>query len=159
MPLKWIGRRAYAGWLAFSNPDLQPIRFAAGSIADAVPCRELLVSPEQAMFIDGMLIPARLLVNGRTIAQAEAMDEVQYFYLELDRHAVIFAEDAASESFIDDDSRGMFNNMYEFHALYPDAPVPAWPDYCAPRVEDGYELEAVRRRLRARADTGLLRAA
>jgi hypothetical protein len=103
------------------------------------------------MFLDGALIPARHLVNGVSILPAEAMEEVEYFHLELERHDVIFAEGAASESFVDDDSRGMFNNVYEYFRLYPDAPRCVEPEYCAPRVEDGYELEAVRRRLNGRA--------
>jgi len=79
------------------------------------------------------------------------MEEVEYFHLELERHDVIFAEGAAAESFLDDDSRGMFNNVYEYYRLYPDAHRYVEPEYCAPRVEDGYELEAVRRRLIGRA--------
>ncbi|MDB5395281.1 MAG: Hemagglutinin-related protein [Rhodospirillales bacterium] len=150
MSLKWIGRRSYAGWLAVGNPDVQPVRFKPGSLGDKVPSHDLLVSPEHAMFIDGVLIPARHLVNGVSILPADEMEAVEYFHLELDRHAVIFAEDAASESFVDDGSRGMFNNVYEFHALYPNTPRDAEPEYCAPRVEDGYILEAVRRRLMAR---------
>jgi hypothetical protein len=71
--------------------------------------------------------------------------------LELDRHALIFAEGAASESFVDDAGRGMFHNVYEYHRLYPDAPRPVEAEYCAPRVEDGYELETARRRLIGRA--------
>ena len=34
---------------------------------------------------------------------------------------MIIAEGAPSESFIDDDSRGMFHNAHEYRALYPDA--------------------------------------
>jgi len=150
-PIRWIGRRRFDGWLAAGNIDIQPICFRAGSIGDQVPARDLLVSPEHAMFLDGALIPARRLVNGVSIFPAAEMEEVEYFHLELARHDVIFAEGAASETFLDDGGRGMFQNVYEYHRLYPEAPRYVEPEYCAPRVEDGYELEAVRRRLNGRA--------
>ena len=66
-----------------------------------------------------MLIEAKDLVNGRSIVQADDVDKVEYFHIELDTHDVIVAEGALSETFIDDDSRGMFHNADEFHALYP----------------------------------------
>jgi glycosyltransferase involved in cell wall biosynthesis len=103
------------------------------------------------MYIDGALVPAGLLVNGRSILKAEHIDEVHYFHLELDAHDVIIAEGALSETFVDDDSRGMFHNAHEFRALYPDAPTNVPVLYCAPRVEDGTELEDFRRRLLGRA--------
>ena len=62
---------------------------------------------------------------------------------------MIWAESAASETFVDDDSRGMFLNAGEYRALYPDA-VRQPARYCAPRVEGGEELEAVRRKIAAR---------
>jgi hypothetical protein len=151
MPLMWIGRRSYLDWAAVGNQDVQPILFRAGALADNVPSRDLMVSPEHAMFLDGVLIPACHLVNGVSILRMKALDEIHYFHLELERHAVIFAEDAASETFVDDDSRGMFHNVYEFHALYPDAARGRPADYCAPRVEDGFILDGVRRGLAARA--------
>ena len=44
----------------------------------------------------------------------------------------------------------MFDNTWEYTTLYPEAPEePA--RFCAPRVEEGKELEAVRQRLKARA--------
>ncbi len=102
------------------------------------------------MWLDGMLIPARALVNGETIIQ-ETDVEVNYVHLELDSHDVIFAEGALSESFVDDDSRAHFDNAPEYPRLYPDAvAVPAC--FCAPRVEDGALLEAVRLRLRPRTN-------
>jgi len=147
--VRWIGQRSYSGRFAAGNREVLPVRFTAGALGDDVPKRDLWVSPLHAMFIDGVLIPALALVNGSSIIQAEAIDLVEYFHLELAVHDVILAEGAASETFVDDDSRGMFLNAAEYHALYPDAQrEPA--RYCAPRVEDGEELEAVRRKIAAR---------
>lgn len=59
----------------------------------------------------------------------------------LDRHDVLLAEGAPSESFVDDDSRGVFHNAAEWEALYPGrARKPAID--CAPRCETGYAIEA-----------------
>jgi hypothetical protein len=75
---------------------------------------------------------------------------VEYFHVELDSHDVILAEGAPSETFVDDDSRLMFHNAHEFAALYPgEARRPA--RYCAPRLDSGDEVEAVRRKIGERA--------
>jgi hypothetical protein len=149
-PIKWVGHRSYGGRFIIGNKDILPICIKAGALDDNVPRRDLWISPHHAMFVDGVLIEARDLVNGASIVQSDRIDTVAYFHIELDSHDVIVAEGALSETFMDDDSRGMFQNAHEFHALYPDAS--ALPtQYCAPRVEDGYELEAVRRRLALRA--------
>ena len=143
--IRWIGTRSYVGRFLTINPNVQPIRFRAGSLGDGLPRRDLLVSPEHAMFIGGLLIPARCLMNGSTITQERGLERVDYFHVELDSHDVILAEGAPSESFIDDDSRGMFHNATKFAALYPN--TPRSDGFCAPRVEQGPELEAIRRRL------------
>jgi hypothetical protein len=67
--------------------------------------------------------------------------------LEFEVHAVIFAEGAPSESYVDDDNREMFDNWLEFHELCPQA-VRKPASYCAPRVEEGWELERIRQQLR-----------
>jgi hypothetical protein len=153
LPLKWIGRRAYSEWLAVGNAKVQPILFKAGALADGVPVRDLYVSPEHAMFLDGMLVPARRLENGASIVKMSGMEAVAYFHLEFDRQAVILAEGAPAESFVDDDSRMLFHNGDEYCRLYPDEP-PRRPEFCAPRVENGAALEMLRLRLQARARTG-----
>ncbi|MGO8737631.1 Hint domain-containing protein [Rhodoblastus sp.] len=149
-PLKWIGTRAYSARFAGNNPDLLPIRFTAGSLADGLPARDLLVSPEHAMFLDGVLISAKHLVNGATVVREKPEDDIHYFHIELESHDVLIAEGAFSESFVDDNSRGMFQNAHEFKKLYPDE-RPNEVVYCAPRVEDGFTLERVRRRIAERA--------
>ncbi len=144
-PVRWIGRRSYAGRFLAGRTHLLPILFRAGSLGDGLPRRDLLVSPAHAMFLDGVLVPAASLVNGTSIVQDHACDRVDYVHVELAHHDAILAEGAASETFLDDDSRAMFHNYREFAALYPDAPAPA--NFFAPRVEDGYVLEAIRQRL------------
>jgi autotransporter-associated beta strand protein len=154
LPLKWVGRRSYSDWLAVGNEDIQPILFKAGSIADGIPARDLYVSPEHAMLLDGMLVPAHCLVNGVSIVKMSGLDEVDYFHLEFDRHVVIFAEDAMAESFVDDESRMLFHNADEYRRLYPGERRHVYAEYCAPRVEDGIELDALRRSLAMRAPPG-----
>ena len=75
------------------------------------------------------------------------MQRVDYVHVELGSHDVILAEGALSETFLDDGSRGLFHTAEG--VAVPDAgPGPAG-GFCAPRVTDGFGLEAVRQRLEA----------
>ena len=50
-------------------------------------------------------------------------------HIELSHHDVIWAEGAASETYLEDDNRGQFHNVGEFGLLYPaadQAPVFSW---------------------------------
>lgn len=142
-PIRWVGRRSYAGRFLAANPNVRPVRFRAGSLGGGLPRRDLLVSPEHAMFLDGVLVPAKLLVNGSTIARDTDLARIDYVHIELDTHDVVLAEGAPSETFIDCDSRGLFHNAHTFNSPAPDG------SFCAPRVEDGPVLARIRERLGA----------
>jgi hypothetical protein len=149
-PVKWIGKRSYSGRFVMGRRDILPVCFKAGSLDENVPRRDLWISPHHAMYLDGVLIEAKDLVNGISIVQAEHVEKVEYFHIELDSHDVLLAEGAWSESFIDDDSRAMFHNAHEYRKLYAEEPIePA--RYCAPRLEDGFEIETVRHKIARRA--------
>ena len=151
-PIRWIGRRAYDGRFIAGNRVVLPIRIAAGALADWVPAQDLWVSPEHALYIDGVLVPARQLVNGATIVPVEEIKRVEYFHIELAAHEIIFAESAPTESFVDCDNRGMFQNAGEVAALYPGDRRPTW-EFCAPRLEEASaELPAIRAALWDRAE-------
>jgi hypothetical protein len=152
-PIKWIGRRDYSGRFLLGRKDILPVCIKAGALDEGLPRRDLFISPHHAMYLEGVLIEARDLVNGVTIVQADKVDTVSYIHIELDSHDVIIAEGARSESFVDDDSRGQFHNAHEFTALYPDeARTPA--RYCAPRLAGGYRVAAARRHIARRAGLG-----
>ncbi len=148
--IRWVGARRYAGRFIARNPGVRPICIRAGALSEGLPRRDLCVSPKHAMLLDGVLVPACLLVNGISVVQLSDIAEIDYRHLELDTHDVILAEGAASESFVDDGSRGAFHNAYEFAALYPDLARVA-QDFCAERVEDGERLERIREAVWLRA--------
>jgi Hint domain len=88
------------------------------------------------------------------IVQCRAVAQVECFHIELDSHDVILAEGAAAETFVDCDSRQMFQNVAEFARLYPGEEPRRWA-FRAPRVEDGEVLAALWARLAARAGLDL----
>ena len=83
--VRWIGRRRYTAAEVAAQSAARPIRIRAGALGDGVPHRDLRVSPEHALLIDGVLVPARHLVNGVSIAPCEENADVAYFHIERSR--------------------------------------------------------------------------
>jgi hypothetical protein len=146
-PVKWLGRRSYSRALVARQRQLRPVRIAAGALGGGLPRRPLYLSPLHGLLLaapDGrrVLAPAAALVNGRGITRAW-IAAVSYVHIELDTPDAVLAEGAAAETFVDCDSRGLFENADEFARLYPGHGAVAWA-YCAPRIEEGAVLEAIR---------------
>jgi hypothetical protein len=148
-PIGWIGFRHYNGRFIRNNHNVLPVRIRAGALGKNIPSRDLLVSPGHAIYLAGALIPAARLVNGATIIQLTSVSEIAYYHLELPLHDVIFAEDCPAESYLEDNCRQQFHNAAEYFRLYPDPPAPAKP--CLKRLEHGFRLQKLQRRINRRA--------
>jgi Ca2+-binding RTX toxin-like protein len=153
-PVLWVGRRRI---VLAGNPAadlLAPIRIRAGALGDHAPHRDLLVSPDHCLLLDGALVPARLLVNGTSIVAESDTAEVTYFHVELASHDVLLANGAAAESWLDAGNRAWFENApvaLLSVAAAPDAHATQAATPCAEVVQGGPRLAAIRDAIALRA--------
>jgi len=160
-PVRFVGRQTYATLFADRLRTL-PIRIAAGALGDGLPLRDLCVSPDHALLVDGVLVQAGALVNGTTIARMKGLPErFTYYHVELDDHALILAEGVPAETFVDNVTRRRFDNFADFEARYGDG-LPRIAEMARPRVKSARQLPvSVRQRLNgptAPAEVGRLAA-
>ncbi len=106
----WIGSRRMTGARLFAMPQLRPIRIRAGALGIDRPDMELVVSPEHRMLVQGaaakdlfntpeVLVSARDLVNGSSVAVDSQLREVTYIHLLLPRHQILWANGVETESY------------------------------------------------------------
>ena len=154
--VRWIGRRRI-DLTRHARPDLvAPIRIRRDAVAGNVPHRDLLLSPDHAIFIDGRLIRARQLINGATILQEKERGSVEYFHVELDEHALLLAEGLPAESYLDTGNRGFFSNSGDARWPFPESGDVAQcaaraAASCAPLICDEADVRPIWQRLAERA--------
>lgn len=112
-PLRWVGVRSID--FRVEPERMAPVRIGRGAFGlrsdgTPLPSRDMIVSPMHHMVIDGpavldhcgqqqALAPAMALVGLPGIWALKGIRTITYFALLLDRHQVIYAEGAATESF------------------------------------------------------------
>jgi V8-like Glu-specific endopeptidase len=149
----WLGHRHVVCRRHPRPHDVWPVRVRAHAFGHGRPQRDLLLSPDHAVFTGGMLIPVRYLLNGATIVQ-QPRDTATYWHVELPRHDVLFAEGLAAESYLDTGNRSAFQNGGGATALHPDFARRIWREAgCARLVTDGSHVARASRRLLTRART------
>lgn len=150
-PVKWIGRRGYAQAFIRLNPKVAPILVRRGALGDGAPASDLLVSPEHAIYVDDVLVPAKLLVNDDTIRPVMDQESVEYFHVELETPDVLWTNGARTESYANHGNRRMFANWTEYVERYgseDEAPRGADGEYVRRHrvVQEGATLLAIRAR-------------
>jgi hypothetical protein len=156
-PLRWVGFMDVAvPRNAAMAAKTAPILIKAGALAPGMPARDLRVSPDHAMEMDGHLIPAKHLVNGSSIIQEVWCRRVRYFHLELEAHGLLLSEGTWSESYLDDANRHAFNNA-ALTGLFLDFEAgrsKGQYDHqaCLPVLRQGLKLDEIHGRIALRAE-------
>ncbi len=141
----WIGRRTVDVGRCAHPALAAPVVFVRDSIGPGAPSRDLVVSPDHAVFVDGMLIAAHRLVNGRSIRQDRTPRCITYWHVELAAHAVLVADGLPAESYLASGNRHRFTRARGMPA------VSGAQQPCVPYVTDSRRLEPVWRRYADRA--------
>jgi len=109
-PLRLALSRKISATALRTNPKLAPVRIMAGALGNSLPQRDLLVSRQHRMLVSSkicermfgqtdVLLAAHQLTELPGIFTEPGYGEVEYFHLVFDRHEVIYAEGAPTESF------------------------------------------------------------
>ena len=166
-PVIWLGHHTINCHRQVKADKAYPVCIEKDALDDNVPSRNLYVSPDHSIYIDGVMIPAFAIVNGLTIQQPRTEQFVTYYHVELPSHQAIYAEGVAAESYLDtsSDNRKFFkassesSNVHAIAAQYPPCPegVEAWRHIWdtqgyAKLVMSGPVLESVKMRLQRRAE-------
>jgi hypothetical protein len=146
-PIRWIGHRRITHHGPTLPPSLAPVRILADAFGPGMPRRTLSLSPDHGIYFEGVLIPAKHLINGATITNANPPQSVHYFHLELDRHDIVLAEGLACETYLDTGNRSAFENGAPRFGRRK-----SWDhDAAAPLCTQGKTLQKLRASLLARA--------
>jgi Hint domain len=107
--IAWVGSR-HLDWAALcANPHLKPVVIPQGSLGHGLPERDTLVSPNHRLLVTNdrtalffeeteVLVAAKHLVSGRHIHAVDSAGTT-YIHFMFDRHEVVLANGAWTESF------------------------------------------------------------
>ncbi|MEM6578562.1 MAG: Hint domain-containing protein [Pseudomonadota bacterium] len=107
-PIRYIAHRELRG--ADRRESQLPVLIRAGSLGPALPQRDLVVSAQHRMLLTGpvvrkmhdaseVLAPAKGLLPLAGVRLKRGVRKIEYVHLMFDRHEVIYAEHAPTESF------------------------------------------------------------
>lgn len=107
--IRWHGRRHLDAATLTAHPNLRPIRIRAGALAEHLPLRDLVVSPQHRILVrsrisirmfdtDEVLVPAKHLLEIEGVEIADDLRSVTYIHFMCDNHEIVRAEGALTES-------------------------------------------------------------
>nr|WP_321983322.1 Hint domain-containing protein [uncultured Lichenicoccus sp.] len=146
--VRWLGHSVIDATVG--GVQSAPIRIRAHAFAPDQPRRDLLVTPEHCILVEGGLIPARMLVNDISILREPGLGQYDVHHVECERHVILFAEGLTTESYLDTGTSGNFGVQ--------DRAAADWTaDAAAPLTTAREVVEPIWRRLRESAGAATAR--
>ncbi|MEF3048916.1 Hint domain-containing protein [Pseudotabrizicola sp. L79] len=110
-PLRYVARTSLPHRRLVAQPQHAPVLVPKGCLGPGQPQRDMLVSPLHCLLLTGaaaelhfaepeLLVPARHLPGTRQLGPHDLPFGAVYLHLVFDQHQIIFAEGAATESFL-----------------------------------------------------------
>ncbi len=132
-PVRWAGHRMLDYATLMRNEHLRPVLIERGSLGHGLPERDMLVSPNHRMLVANertalyfdeheVLVAAKHLINHRSVRSVQSLG-VAYLHFMFDRHEVVLANGAWTESFQPGDYslKGVGNSQRnEIYELFPE---------------------------------------
>lgn len=148
----WVGSKTVI--VNASLPDDlagYPIRVCKDAISDGVPYSDLLITAEHCLFLDGRFVPARMLVNGRSIFFDRSMQRFDVYHIETEVHSIVTANGMLSESFLNTENHGLFRKNSRVVSLSSTHQL-TWDDAAAPLTVSRETIEPLFRTIEKRAN-------
>jgi len=146
----WVGSQDFRADTALADADAgYAVCIRAHAIGANQPARDLYVTPEHCILVDGGLIPARMLVNGATIFYDRSQVSYRFHHVETAQHSVIVAENLATESYLDTGNRHTFAS--DVTPIFTAAK--SWDEAAVPLMVARAVVEPIHARLVARAES------
>ncbi len=134
LPIVWIGKRVLSAETLRQNPKFRPIRIQRSALGNNLPDRDLYVSPQHRIVLEGwraellfgdpMVFAAAIhLVNDNTVRQVQADEPVEYYHIACEQHTILTSHGVRSESlFLGDRALQSFHreDVEELRALFPE---------------------------------------
>ncbi|ATI11849.1 Hypothetical protein APO_1983 [Acetobacter pomorum DM001] len=149
--VSWVGKSTCVV-KPFLSVDMAgyPVRIVKDAIADGVPFKDMLITPEHCLFFNGRFVPARMLVNGQSIFYDQSFTSYDYYHVETEDHAVIIADGVLTESYLDTGNRQSFRQDGDVLSITRSRQL-TWDDAAAPLDVSRAFVEPIFQKLSARA--------
>ena len=110
-PLVWVGSVTLSPADLRRCPEFEPVRIRAHAFGAGYPARDLLVSPQHRILLQGwqaelyhgtpeVLAAAVHLIDGRSVTRAPCAEGIRYLHIMCDAHQIIRAEGLETETFL-----------------------------------------------------------